>query len=376
MAVHVSGNARAATVLTVALLTLAGPLAGATPAWAGPSSPPRATLAADEAPSDAPPSVEALAAQAARDEVLRIAKSGLPAELRTSAWNALRSTLGDEAIAAWLAPGGGYDLAKQRLRDTRTRNRLFCDRVVATHTPEFSPQVYAAAKNAVRGTDNDRAVFARTGYEQARQRDRDARAADTAHQQEVAAKERDFVRTLAATDPGAEVRVSAQWAVRPGATDTDVSEFFGYGWYSGATLDLEGHRLRVTDGETRRHHALSLLLRKAVAAEAALKDASDAAKAKAEAQAAWHAVAGQADEARGTWLAEQAVTSAQAENWRQVAEAARAGADGIWKNIAAPAGLNERFWTAEGKSAAESAAYWQGVFDRARESENRVRGTA
>ncbi|MEU9803527.1 hypothetical protein [Streptomyces sp. NPDC051000] len=72
-------------------------------------------------------SVRAPAAQGAREEVLRIAKSRLSAEFRTSAWNALRSTLGDEAIVAWPAPGGGFDLAKERLRDTRTRKRLFCD---------------------------------------------------------------------------------------------------------------------------------------------------------------------------------------------------------------------------------------------------------
>ncbi|MEV6574426.1 hypothetical protein [Streptomyces sp. NPDC051577] len=79
---------------------------------------------------------------------------------------------------AWLAPGRGHDLAKQRLRDTRTRNRLFRARVVSTHTPEVSPQEYAAAKSTARGTDNDRAMFVRTCYEQARQRDRDVRAAD------------------------------------------------------------------------------------------------------------------------------------------------------------------------------------------------------
>ncbi|WP_324792966.1 hypothetical protein SJX93_04215 [Streptomyces cyaneofuscatus] len=355
----------------MALLTVGGTLTGAAPAGADTPVHTRSAVAPDEAPS-----LTALAAEAARNEVLRIAKSGLPAELRTSAWNALRSTSGDAAIAAWLAPGGGYDLAKQRLRDTRTRNRLFCERVVSTHPVGFSPQVHAAARNAVKGTDNDRSVFVRTGYDQALQRDRDVRAADTAHQQEVAAKERDFVRALAATDPGAEVRVAAQWALRPGAADADVSEFFGYGWANGATLDLDGYRLRVSDGETRRHHALSLLLQKAVAAEEALKNASDVVKAKAEAQTAWGAVAAHAEEARRTWLAEQQATAAQAENWRGIAEAAKSEADGIWKNIAGPAGVNQQFWAVEGSVAAAAATYWQGMFDRAQEGENRVRPQA
>lgn len=374
-----SGRSRAATALTVVLLTACGPLAGAAPAWADTSAPAQAAVAVavavDEAADEAP-SATTLAAEAARNEVLRIAKSGLPAELRASAWNALRSTLGDAAISDWLAPGGGYDLAKQRLRDTRTRNRLFCERVVATHTPEFSPQVHAAAKGAVKGTDTDRATFVRTGYTEAQQRDRDVRASDAAHQQDVAARERDFVRALATTDPGEQVRAAAQWAMRAVATDADVAEFFGYGWSNGATLDLEGYRLRIADGETRRHHALSLLLHKAVAAEEALKDAVDAAKARAEAQAAWHAVADQADEARRTWLAEQEATATQTENWRAIAEAAKAGADGIWKNIAGPAGANQQFWAQEGAGAVETAAYWQDMFERARDSENRVKGAA
>ncbi|MEU9417963.1 hypothetical protein [Streptomyces sp. NPDC048272] len=119
-------------------------------------------------------------------------------------------------------------------------------------------------------------------------------------------------------------------AARPGATDADVSEFFGHGWSGGATLGLEGYRLRVTDGETGRHHALSLLLRKAVDAEAALKDAADVAKAKAEAQAAWHAVAGQAADARGAWLAKHAATSAQAGN-RPPPPTGRKCSSGPWR---------------------------------------------
>ncbi|MFH9133963.1 hypothetical protein [Streptomyces sp. NPDC017524] len=366
-----SAGRRAATALTLALLTVGAPLSGAAPAWAGAPGAAHATVAADEAPA-----LSALAAAAARGEVERIAKSGLPAELRTSAWNALRSSLGDAAIEDWLAPGGGYDLAKQRLRDTRTRNRLFCERVASTHTPEFSPQVNAAARNALRGTDPDRAAFVSTGYERAQQRDREVRAADTEHQQEVAAKERDFVRALAATDPGGEVRVTAQWAVRPGSTDADVAEFFGYGWATGATLDLEGHRLRIADGETRRHHALALLLRKAVAAEEALKNAADAAKARAEAQAAWRSVGDQAGAAHRSWLDEQADSAAQAEHWAAVAAAAAAEADGIWKNIAGPAGVNQRSWAQEGVAAAGAAAYWQDMLERAEESEDRVKRTA
>ncbi|GGZ15904.1 hypothetical protein CP967_03905 [Streptomyces nitrosporeus] len=345
-----------------------GPFAATAPAWAGTVAP------APAAAADETPSVTSLAAEAARNEVLRIAKSGLPAELRTSAWNALRSTLGDVAIEAWLAPGGGYDLAKQRLRDTRTRNRLFCERVVATHTAEFSPWVHAAATSAVKGTDADRSAFVQTGYAQAQQYDREARAADTAHQQEVAQRERDFVRALAENDPGQEVRVAAQWALRPGAVDADVAEFFGYGWATGATLDLEGYRLRISDAETRRHHALTLLIRTAVAAEEALKDAADAAQARAEAQAAWHSVAEHAQTAGQAWEAERLAAAEQAANWQSIAAAAAAGADGIWQNIAGAAEANQGHWTQERLAAAESAAYWQDMLARAQDGEDRVTG--
>ncbi len=191
----------------------------------------------------------------------------------------------------------------------------------------------------------------------------------------MAARERDFVAALAATDPGGEVRTAAQWALRPGATDADVAEFFGYGWATGATLDLEGHRLRIADGETRRHHALTLLLRKALAAEEALKGAADAAKARAEAEAAWRSVADQAGAAYRTWADEQTAAAAQAAHWAAVAAAAAEGADGIWKNIAGPAGANQQSWTQEGASAAGSAAYWQDMLKRAEESEERVRET-
>lgn len=358
-----------AAVLTAALLCGAAPLAGAAPAWATPSGTTVAAAAADPAPP-----LTSVAAEAARNEVLRIAKSRLPAELRTSAWNALRSTLGDAAITAWLAPGGGYDLAKQRLRDTRTRNRLFCERVVATHPATFSPRVHAGATQALKGTDADRAAFVKTGYAEAQQRDREARADDAAHEQEVAAKERDFVRAVAASDPGAEVRVAAQWATRAGASDADVAEFFGYGWANGGTLDLEGYRLRVTDTETRRHHSLSLLVQKAVAAEAAVRGAADAAQARAEAQAAWRAVADHSDAARQAWLAEQTAAATQVTNWQGIAEAAKAGAESIWKNIAAPAEANQGFWAQEGTEAAGAAAFWQDMLGKAREGETRVKG--
>ncbi|WP_039934841.1 hypothetical protein [Streptomyces viridochromogenes] len=340
-----------------------------------PAAPARAYTAVRAAdPADASSLVAAAAADEARARVLRLAKSGLPAEIRTSAWNALRSTRGDAAIAEWLAPGGGYDAAKQRLRDARSRNRAFCERVVSTHPVGFSPQVRSAAERALKGTDADRAAFVKTGYAEAQQADRVLREADAQRRLEVAEKDRAFVRVVAESDPGEQVRVAAQWALRSGSTDADVAEFFGYGWATGAALDVEAYRLRVADGEVRRQHVLSSLIAQAVAAEEALKSSADAAKARAEAELAWRAVADHADGAQTAWLAEQEAARTQAESWQNIARLSKESADAIWEKIAAPAEARQGDWAAEQTEAARTAAFWKDMADRARDSENRVKG--
>ncbi|OKH99703.1 hypothetical protein A6A06_21695 [Streptomyces sp. CB02923] len=356
----------AASWVAVGLLTGVGTLADAAPA--------QAHTVAVGAPSGQPSQVAAAAADEARASVLRLAKSVLPAEIRASAWNALRSTRGDAAIAEWLAPGGGYDAAKQRVRDARSRNRAFCERVVSTHPAGFSPEVRSAAERALKGTDADRAAFVKTGYAEAQQRDRVQRDADAQHRLEVGERHRAFVRSLAEADPGEQVRVAAQWALRPGSVDADVAEFYGYGWATGAALDVEAYRLRVADTEVRRHHVLSMLIARAVAAEEALKSSADAAKARAEAERAWQAVSGHADGAHTAWLDEQRAAGAQAESWQSIARLAKEGADAIWEKIAAPAEARQGDWAQERTEAAGTAAFWKDMLDRARDSESRVKG--
>ncbi|MFJ8697324.1 hypothetical protein [Streptomyces roseolilacinus] len=331
-----------------------------------------ATVATDPAAAASP--VAVAAAAEAREHLLRLAKSGLPAELRTSAWNALRSTRGDAAIAEWLAPGGGYDAAKQRLREARSRNRAFCERVVLTHPAGFSPQVRAAAQRALAGTDTDRAAFVSTGYAEAQARDRAAREAEAQHQAQVAERDRAFVRALSQSDPGEQVRVAAQWALRAGSTDADVMEFFGYGWATGAALDVEAYQLRVSDAEVRRHHVLSLLIAQAVAAEEALRTAADVALARTEAERAWQAAADHAQNAHGAWLAEQEAARIQAENWQNIARLAGESVDGIWKVITAPAEDRQDDWAEARTEAEEAAAFWRDMADWAHEGETRVRG--
>ncbi|MEV6576314.1 hypothetical protein [Streptomyces sp. NPDC051577] len=316
----------------------------------------------------------AAAIEEARRQVTSMAKTHPAAEVRTSAWNALRSSRGDDALLEWFAPDGGFDYAKQRARETRARNKAFCERVAATHTVGFSPEVRAAATRALKGSAAEQAAFVKTGYAQAQQLDRAAREAGERQWLEVTAKERDFVRGRADQDAGEQVRVAARWALRPGAADTDVAEFFGYGWATGATLDLEAYRTRVADADAVRHYTLTRLIKEATDAEAAVRGAADGAKSRAEANQAWNAVSEHSDAARRAWLAEQAAATVQAENWRAVVALSREPAQELWKTISATVETTQKAWAGEQTRAQEAAAFWQAMHDRAQDGENRTRG--
>ncbi|GGR46388.1 hypothetical protein GCM10010219_60000 [Streptomyces netropsis] len=294
------------------------------------------------------------------------------AEVRVSAWNALRSSRGDAAIEEWLAPGGGFEAAKQRARDTRSRNRAFCERVLRTHTAEISPEVHAAAERAVKGTTADQAAFVKSGYADAQRRDRTARDADERHAREVTAASRDFVRKIAEHAPGEQVRVAAQWALRPGAVDADVDEFFDYGWASGAALDLEAYRLRVADAEVERHQVLMRLIAAAAEAEEALKDSADVAKARAVAERAWQDVARHADAASKAWTAEQDLAEGQAGNWREIARLSAEGSEQLWKRISGAAGSSRDAWTAEQAEAARTVESWKKLLEQAKANSARL----
>ncbi|MFE5873210.1 hypothetical protein ACFQ6V_31795 [Streptomyces roseifaciens] len=354
-------------MLTASLL-VGGTLGGAAPCWAG--TPAQAVATVDQ------PAVliSAAAAEDARNRVRKFAMSSLPDEIRASAWLALRSSRGDAAIAEWLAPGGGFQAAMQRVRNKQSQNKAFCERVMRTHPASFSPKVHAAAERAFKGSPADQEAFVRTGYAEAQQHDREAREADEQRKAEIAAADRAFVQSVAEHDPGENVRVAAQWALRPGSGDADVEEFFGYGWATGATIDLEGYRMRVADAEVVRHFTLSRLIEKAIAAEEALKGAADVSKARAEAEQAWEAVADHADAAHKAWLGERDRAVAQAESWKDVAKASKESADRIWKNIGASAAANQDSWAREQTEAAGTAVFWKDMFDRAQDSETRVKG--
>ncbi|WP_432087917.1 ALF repeat-containing protein [Streptomyces sp. bgisy095] len=361
---------RALAVCAVLAAVAPGGLAAGTAHAQAAPGPVAAAPAAPAGTGEAEAVLTAAAARA-REEVRRIALSGLPAELRTSAWHALRQVGGDEVITTWMGPGGGYEAAKQRLRDTRTRNRLFCERVVRTHPVSFAPATRAAAERALKGSDADRAAFVKTGYAQAQLADRTARETAATEQQAVRERDREFVRTVAERDPGEQVRASAQWALRPAATDADVREFYGFGWVTGAAVDLEGHRMRNADSEVLRHRSLTLLVGAAVEAEEGLRTASDPTAARAEVRRAWQAVAGQARTADAAWRAERDHAVRQADTWKGVRVLASAAPEEMWKRLAAPAGDNEQSWSKEGQEAAGAAAFWQEILRQALQGEAR-----
>ncbi|WP_229686901.1 hypothetical protein [Longimycelium tulufanense] len=349
--------------VAVGLLASTGVTIGTESAWAAPTSP------ATSAPAEHT-GIELAAAN--RALVRRWAGSHPFSNVRVAAWLALRNDRGDEAIAKFLAPGGGYDYARKRAATTRERNLAFCRRVLATHTPEFSPEVHAEAQRALNGTDTDRANFAASGYEAAKALDRAHREASQTAKQTIAEVDREFVRQHAAHDPGAQVRAAASWALRPGATDADIREFYGFGWATGASLDLEGYRIASADAEAVRRATLSRLVAAAEAAERALESAADAASARAEAQRAWQAVSEHAAHAQTAWLREQESAAAQAANWKSVAQAAQEAASGSWKTMAGNAETNHQAWFAEQTTAGEQAEMWTRILERAHLSEYRV----
>ncbi|MFC4083868.1 hypothetical protein [Amycolatopsis samaneae] len=293
--------------------------------------------------------------------------------VRIGAWQALLSSAPDAAIAQFVATG--FDYAVKLSQDKKARNMDFARRVLAAYTAEFAPEVHAAAQFAVDSRDDaDRERFANGGFEAAKKRDTTAREAKGEQAKALVEADRQFVRNLAVNDPGAQVRVSASYATRAGATDSDLVDFFATGWAFGARLDLEVFRQQAADNDTRWRATLSRLMADAQAAEQAAKDAtSEVEKAKAAAVAAWKAVGEHTGPARSAWDEAQELARKQAANWAAVYAAAAAASGPNWAAIAGPAQTNQSSWDAEREFAAQQAQYWKSLLQQALDGEQRVR---
>ncbi|MFD8494922.1 hypothetical protein [Amycolatopsis sp. NPDC059657] len=305
-------------------------------------------------------------AAADRARVKRIAKRDPRPEVQTSAWTALLSSRGDEAIAEFLATG--LDKARARAIDNARRNTDIIQRTITTSLPGSNVRV--TAERALRGTDAERDEYVRTGFAKAQEADR---LNDNKYQEHVAKQaqaDRDYVTRLSVDDPGPQVRAAASRALRTG-DDADIADFFTYYWPSAAKLDDEAFRMFTADRDVIWHNTVRRLQEAALAAERAERESSGALadKARADAIAAWRSISDQADVSSVNWGAERDKALAQAASWATVADYARtATTDQDWASVLARAGANQKSWADEAEWAIAQAAKWTGIADQARAS--------
>jgi hypothetical protein len=292
--------------------------------------------------------------------------------VRVAAWQALRSEDGEPALRAFVLTG--FAEARQRAGQDNARNRDFAQRIANTYSAQFSPRVNAAALRALRGTDADREHFARTGFAEAKALDEAARETDEQHRQEILEADREFVRLLAGADPGEQVRLAAQHALRAGGADADLRAFFASEWMAAAAVDLELARLRTQEAGVRFYALLPQLIADAEEAEREALAAGEAAaeQARAVAARAWATTQEKAEAARRAWEAEALACAEQARYWRTVVERAAANSDPVWTAIATAANKNGGSWQTEGAFAGDEVAHWSDVEQRARDGRDRM----
>ncbi|HEX8626756.1 MAG TPA: hypothetical protein VF755_01110 [Catenuloplanes sp.] len=357
---------RCLTAAVTAALTLSGGgvLVTSAAALAGP-----AFVAAESAsPDDAAADLELVWWLAQEDE---------RAIVRSTAMNAVLDPAGEPAIRRFLE--SEFEYAEEMAADTSARNKDFVDYVLATYLPEFAREVHAAATFAAGAGDSACEVFVQSGYAAAKERDR--RVRDTAGGQAAALAQADrlFVAGVRDRDPGPYVRVAAGWALREGAVDGDVVEFFTHGWGAAAGLDLRAHRTALAGSDVRWRQVTRQLVIDAEAAEkAARKAAGEAAvQARATAARAWRDVRERSTPAREAWVAAEQVALAQAETWKRVAEAAAAAAKNPnWKPIAGTVEQLRAEWAVEQKHTTAQADYWTNLNNRAQAGERAMQTPA
>ncbi|WP_235926575.1 hypothetical protein [Actinokineospora pegani] len=292
--------------------------------------------------------------------------------VRAGAWSALLSEDSDTAVSHFL--DSDYPFLVNYAAANKQRHIDFCHRVLAVYTVQFAPEVNAAARAAAAGSDAQRAAFVSGGFAAAEQRDRVARERSGEQAAALLAVDWDFVRALAQDAPGLQVRAAASWATRTGATDTDLVDFFAYGWASGGRLDLESHRRELADSDVRWLAVAKRLVAEARAAEQAAREAAEdfAEQARATAAAAWREVGDQAQPASSVWTDAQRIAAAQASSWAGVAAAAAVATGPNWAAVLDPALTAGAEWQADDQHAQERTAYWQGLLAQAREGEARM----
>ncbi|WP_189114433.1 hypothetical protein [Pilimelia terevasa] len=307
-----------------------------------------------------------------RDLVVYLAQRATYEAVRSAAMIALQSPRGDEAIREFFAVGWGQ--AQERAQLDQQMHRHIVARVLATHSPEYSPQVVASARAAERGTDAERAEYVRSGFRVAQERDQATRDADGQAAAALRDADRCYVRGLREVT-GAQVRLAATYATREGATDSDIIQFFHFSWASGARLDTEDFRLTAEAQEVRQVAAIERLTREARAAQKAAESAGDAAKEAMRRQAAdaWGRVATGGAPAVGSWQQAQQVADAQASFWGQVYRDAVAQSSMNWRPVMKSANAARTDWRQDTLHAQQQVSFWRKLIAEAKEREEQLR---
>ncbi|GAA2714111.1 hypothetical protein Apa02nite_094470 [Actinoplanes palleronii] len=293
--------------------------------------------------------------------------------VRTAAWNALTSSNVDATVARFLNSGLAYVV--ERSEQLAARNADFARRILATHTATYAPEVHAAAQNALNGGAAALAVFARTGYAEAMQRDRTTREEAGAQAAALVQADRDFVARLRDNDPGAQVRAAAGYALRAGATDADVVEFFAYDWTAAASLDMQTQQLQWANTDMMWRATATRLRDEAKAAEIAAEAAVGEARVQARTAAAraWHLVGEQVAPALTTWDVAEQTAAAQAANWQQIAQAAADEIDNPnWQAVADRAQATASQWATIRDNAVHPTTFWVDLYQVALTGEQKM----
>ncbi|TDB81572.1 hypothetical protein [Micromonospora sp. KC721] len=293
--------------------------------------------------------------------------------VRAAALTALNSPRGEIAVKEFIP--AGWCQATTRAEQDAAMNDHIIARVLATHAYETSPWVWSAANAAKTASAAEKEYFVRFGLEEARAADQRARDEDGAHAAALRQYDRDYVATLRDTAQGEQVRLAAAWALRPGATDSDIVEFYTYAWARFGKLDVERFQLTTADQEMRWFAAVDRLKQSALEAQAAAETASGEAQKALQQQAAdaWGQVAAGAAPSASGWLAAKQTADAQARQWAAVYQLALRQSGPNWKAMTKPARANRDSWERDARNARDRAAYWQQVVTDALAAEEHIR---
>ncbi|RJQ79696.1 hypothetical protein D5S17_09665 [Pseudonocardiaceae bacterium YIM PH 21723] len=275
--------------------------------------------------------------------------------IRIDAVAALDSNRQPDAVYEFLNCGGYEDAVEWAANDFE-QDHDFIEMVLKAYTASLSPEVNRQATKVKKERPYQKRQFIESGLAAAKERDRIDRAATARPVDEPA---RDYVRQVAATDPGERARAAADWALRGGATDADVQEFFASGWIFGAYQDLTGYRTRTADTDKNWRSTLRGLLTTAEAADAV------------HAPQAWKAVEDQATAALDGWAPLRQTAATQADHWQRVVAGAKTGTS--WAVVAQPGARVRQEWAKQVAFTQQEIDYLEDVRARARSANGATR---